>query len=221
MRCIAFATVVLAMASSAFGSTVVPMGFEETAAIADVIVLGHAIESPEFGFMDQRYGVVVRRHRFAVTRYLKGDGPPEIFVETLGGKFVDEVDGKQRVLIEPAGPQPQLPDVGTEALVFLTRYGAQNHFMICSASHGVRQVFSGDKGQPAVQLDFQKPSVMTPRALQRYQRLLRSGQPLPPRALFSDVVSISEIEAVVQRVLDNAKPVRRRHHNSVSGDQKE
>jgi hypothetical protein len=136
------ATMILAMIALwtvAFASRVIQMSFEEAARTAAVVVLGTLMESEEFGTV-RKYStgttMVVRKHRFHVDEYLKGDGPSEIVVETLGGKYKREIDGKQSERYESVGGQPQLPEEGTAVVLFLTPFGAEGTFMISSASAG-------------------------------------------------------------------------------------
>lgn len=175
------------------------MSFEEATQLASVIAVGRVLESPEYG-TSRGYpdgtSVVVRQHRFRVEEYLKGEGPMEITIETLGGKFIREVNGKQEELYQVSGGQPQLPEDGTEILVFLTPFGGPETFMICSASHGVVPVESVG-GEKIVRVALSDSEVMPPAVLESHRRVCPEGS----RDLHGTIVPMNDLRLLIEKVL--------------------
>jgi len=190
--------VVLAIAGGpAYGSRVVQMSFEEAAGDADVVVVGTVVEVPEFA--SEESGIVVRRNRFHVEKYLRGDGAAEIEVQTIGGPFMGIRDGRPEQLVQIAGGQPQLPAVGTRAVLFLKKYGG-GAYMICSASHGVVPVVQrAGTTEDVVGLSFRNPDVMPEGAAADYARARTSG-PIGPDELFHDEVPLTALDGLIERV---------------------
>jgi hypothetical protein len=183
---------------AAYASRGIQMSFEEAAGGADVVVVGTVVELPEFA--SEESGIVVRKNRFQVERYLKGDGATKIEVQTIGGPFIGIRDGRPEQLVQIAGGQPQLPAVGTRAVLFLKRYGGDNKYMICSASHGVVPVFRRPGMiEDVVSLSFRNPELMPDGAAADYARAKASG-PLGPDELFHDDVPLSALQRLVERV---------------------
>jgi hypothetical protein len=196
------------VATPTWASRVVQMGFEEAARSAGVIVIGRVTASDDAGTLHTRPGgstYVVRKHRIRVSEYLKGHGPSEIVVETLGGKFVQEVNGKPTELYSLAGGQPQLPEGQDQLLLFLSPHGGNDTFMISSASHGVVAVQHDSKGCEIVQLVFGNPDVMPPAARQAFDR----AESKSADELFPASVELKDLPALVQRaVAPKAKPIQ-------------
>lgn len=192
--------VLVAAVSAVQGSMIQEISFEETARIADIIVVGRSVESPEYGTYEPRSGVVVRRHRFQVHEYLKGTGPSEIEVATLGGKFQLEREGRLEDAVEVAGGQPQLPEEPVDMVLFLTGHGRVNAFMICSASYGVVRVKRNtETGESEVLLVFGEPEVMPEEALAQY-RLLEQEEPTEGRFVRARV-AVRDLKRFVARAL--------------------
>lgn len=187
------------LASLAFGSYIVEMSFEQAAQTADVIVLGTVVEVSTMGREEQ--GVVVRDNRVRVDEYLKGEGESEIVVQTIGGPFMQEKDGHVERMTAVVPGQPQLPSVGTRVLLFLTRYGGSGAYMICSASHGVREVMRRPGStEGSVVLAFQRPDLMPRRAADDYRRAHAAG-PVGPNEFFHDDVPISALKDLVRQTI--------------------
>jgi hypothetical protein len=193
--------IVSAVISTAAASRIVQMSFEEAAQAADIVVLGMVADNPELGIEEPASGVVVHTSRVRVDRYLKGTGPPEINVETIGGSFIADKDGRRERMTQVAAGQPQMPAVGSRILLFLTAYGSSGAYMICSASHGVRPIVRRP-GSPedTVDLAFERPDVMTPRAAADYHRV-KALAPVAPGELFHDDVPIAELHDLVSRAI--------------------
>jgi hypothetical protein len=193
---------VLLTASLVYASQTIPMSFEDTVTTADAVVLARVIESPEYGEVRTYHTgttVVVRTHRVLVEQYLKGDGPAEIMIDTLGGKFHAVRDGKQMELYEQVGAQPQLPPVGAEVLLFVTRYGPPGNFMICSASHGVVLVRRQPDGTRVAALRFSRPEVMPAPVSTVYDRTASvAGGGVEP---FTADVAVSDLKDAVERAM--------------------
>jgi hypothetical protein len=177
------------------------MSFEEAVRTAGIVIHGTVTESEEYGTVRQHPGgttVVVRKHRVHADEYLKGDGAPDIVVETLGGKYMREVDGKQTEHYLLAGGQPQLPAVGTEVVLFLTPFGGKDTFMISSATAGVVSVDKDANGQAFVKLGFEDPDVMPLEAREAYKQ----ANPRPNDQFFGAAVPLKDLGGLVQRAGD-------------------
>lgn len=182
------------------GTRIQEISFEETARTADIVVVGRTVESPEFGTYDSKWGIVVRRHRFHVEDYLKGEGPAEITIATVGGKYRRSHEGTVQEAYEVAAGQPQLPPEGKDVLLFLTRHGDLEAFMVCSASHGVVPVEQGpEKGERLVVLAFGEPAVMPETALTQYRRLQAAGG--AAGELVSAEVPLRDVRQLVERAV--------------------
>jgi hypothetical protein len=180
------------------GTRIQEISFEETSRTAEIVVVGRVVETPEFGTYDPKWGVVVRRHRFHVDEYLKGEGPAEIMIATLGGKYKRSHEGTLQDAYEVSAGQPQLPEGREDVLLFLTRHGDLEAFMICSASHGVVPVkYAQEKGENRVVLAFGEPAVMPEAALAQYRRLQETGS--ATGELVSVEVPLRDVKHLIER----------------------
>jgi hypothetical protein len=191
---------------STFASQIVEMSFEQTARVADVVVVGTVTENPELGA--EQAGVVVHTNRVHVDQYLKGGGALDIVVETIGGSYLAHSSGHEERMTQIAGAQPQLPSSGTRVLLFLTRYGSADAYMICSASHGVREIVRRPgASEDSVSIAFHDPKMMTARAAADFERAKAAG-PIGPDELFHDDVSLGDLpELVVRAIAPVPKPL--------------
>ena len=73
--------------------------------------------------------------------------------------------------------------------------------MICSASHGVREVrkFPGG-GEETVNVALQRPDLMSSRTAESYRRAREAG-PLGPNEFFHEDVPVSGLKDLVKRAL--------------------
>lgn len=183
--------------SSARGSVMSRMSFEEATQYSDAVVLGTVNEVPALAALDPQTGEVMRRNHVTVERYLKGSGDPEISVLTLGGPYLAETPkGKEQQFVNYGG-EPQLPIVGTTVLLFLRHFGKDGAFIVCSATHGVREVAAGQAGHDrTVTLAFRRPEVMTPSARKAYDEMVAHGY-RGTQELFMDTVAVSELPDLV------------------------
>jgi len=133
------------------------MSFEQAAWYSEVVVLGMVVEIPEFAVEVAQSGVV-RRNRVRVEQYLKGHGPDEIAVITLGGKFVRETADGRVVREASTDGAPQLPAVGTEVVLFLRP--SSDGFVPSSWSHGVVPVQTASDRTRTVIFSFQDTRMM-------------------------------------------------------------
>jgi hypothetical protein len=187
--------------SPLLATTTRQMSFEEVATGADGVILGTVLESPCTGKLDALGKRVVREHRIRVERYLKGDGEGTITVVTLGGQIeVQTPDGPAVRDVTYTG-HPQLPEEGSEVLLFLERYGSgPDTYLIYSASHGVVSVQAAPDGTRWVSLAFRDPDVMPsgPRAdFDRAQRAGYSGK----GEVFRGNVTTDDLGHLMERVL--------------------
>ena len=190
----------VALLTPARGAVVDQMAFEEVARQADVVVLGTVVESPEMGVLDASGKHVFRHHQVAVELYLKGEGATTITVITLGGLVeLDVAQGPKVQDIAYLG-HPQLPEEGTDVLLFLKRHGSDT-YGIYSASHGVIRVQrAGEPGKRWVGLAFKDPQVMPSRSRTDYDRA-KSGGYSGTNLVFSDIVLTEDLPLLMQVVL--------------------
>jgi hypothetical protein len=134
------------------------MSVEEATAAADVVVIGKVVDVPEFAVVESDGRSVLRHNSVSVSRYLKGAGESTITVLTVGGMYrITTRDGAVEVHGADAPGQPQLLPVGAEVVLFLRNWGGG--YMICSASHGVLEVQTGENGERFVALRFKPPKL--------------------------------------------------------------
>ena len=167
--------------------------FESLARSAPVIVIGIVEDSPEYGaeksFPDGTT-LVVREHRIRVREYLRGHGDQLIMIQTLGGKFKRE--GSAQELFLEAGGQPQLPEVGSELLLFLPSSG-ENTFMLSRVDVvRVERQVSGDR---IVTIGLTERSFVPADVLGRFDRAVSEGHAAP----FSVTIPISTVRQLVQK----------------------
>lgn len=196
-------------------SVVRPMSFEEATGYADVIVIGTVIAKPELAERDPVLGEVVRRNRVRAEEYLKGEGPAEIVVLSLGGKFVAEASTGPELQFMDYGGLPQLPPEGTDVLLFLRRATGPNAYVIVSATHGVRRIARDPSDhRPRVGLDLREP--LSPGEGSGEQQ--ESAQlPASGMRLYHEVVLVDDLKDLVKRVdAKNRGPLRRAEALAVS-----
>ena len=187
--------------STALASSIYQMSFEEVTDQADVVVLGKVVSCDEYARMEPSSHTVLLDHAVLVERYLKGSGAREITVMTVGGKYRVETPKGPDVQEVTARGQPQLPSVGSEILLFLRHWG--NGYMVCSASHGVVEVQTTEKGQRVVLLRFRDPAVMSESALRDYHNMHQEGG--ENAILISDRVPVEELQTVFARLASKAE----------------
>ena len=178
--------------------------FDEVATRAKVIVLGRVSEVPEMAVYDRGTRQVYRHNRVQVEEYLKGTGPtPAIEVLTHGGNFDTDglgLKGPRFQFIEYGGGEPQLPQVGTEVLLFLKPSAGGEAFIICSYSHGIIRVEEAEKGQEAyVILLFGNPDLASPGAAARARAM--NHPDIFESNIIVDRVPLSALKATVDKVL--------------------
>ncbi len=181
-----------------WSSQVVPMSFEEAVRSATVVALVRVTESDEVGTLQTRPSgstFVVQKHHVHVDDYLKGLGSSDIIVETLGGKFIKDVDGKPTEFVSIAGGQPQIPGGQSRLLLFLVAHGGADTFMICSATHGVVPVQRDSTGAEIVALSFEDPEVMPPPVFEAFSHT----NPKLPHELFPASVKLKDLRTLVER----------------------
>lgn len=182
-------------------STTQQMSFEEVAVQADAVILATVLDSPSVGKFDASGKHVVREHRVKVDRYLKGDGAATITVVTLGGQVeVDAAEGPPVQDVAYLG-HPQLPEEGTEVLLFLKRYGSESDtYLIYSASHGVVRVQASPDGRRWVSLVFKDPRVMPSGSRADFDRAQSAGYSGKTQ-VFGDIVTTDDLDLLVRIAL--------------------
>jgi len=187
--------------SEVSSSLVVQMTFEEVATQAKVIVLGRVSKIPELAVYDSTTHHVYRRNVVHVEEYLKGKGSaPDIEVVTFGGEVMKE-DGTSSNEAVTYGGEPQLPQVGTEVLLFLIPFGGTEAYMIYSASHGIIRVQEGEKGEERfVGLLIRNQDLLSPASVARLQEM----RPAPdePRPAVVERVPLSALKETVDKALN-------------------
>ncbi len=182
-------------------STMQQMSFEEVTAQADVVILGTVFNSPAKGRFDASGKHVIREHQVKINRYLKGDGAGEITVVTLGGQVEVDILGESSTQEIAYLGHPQLPEEGTEVLLFLKRYGSKpDTFLIYSASHGVIQAQVSSDGNRWVSLIFKDPRIMPSGSRVDFDRAQDAGYSGKTQ-VFGDTVKIDDLDLLVQIAL--------------------
>ena len=165
------------------------LSFEEAVNGAELVVLGRVAVTPDLATLkaDRR---VNTHHVFKVEEYIKGDGPDELMVVTIGGKYWAETE-KGPVLREAISTSPQLPAEGTEILLFLRN--TNEGYAIHSASHGVVRVEVDSEGRRTVRLHFNRLECMPDDVRQTAETLLAEGYKFDGTRLIG-IVPVSEIK---------------------------
>ncbi len=106
---------------------------------------GPRLEKPELARLDRHGRFAIRYNRVKVLEYLKGKGPKEITVITVGGPFEVETPAGTETQYMYGSGLPQLPQEGTDVLLCLRR--DPEGYAIASSTHGVRPVQEGEGDQ--------------------------------------------------------------------------
>lgn len=195
---------VFAIPVSAHGATGRQMSFEEVVPASDLIVVGEVVRVPELAEYDPRTHEVFKRNVVRALEYLKGDGPPEIVVLTLGGSF--RMPGEPRLQEMAYGGEPSLPGVGTKALFFLKRFGPSGDFMLYTATHGVRAVQPKfGQQEECARIVLRDVANMTPATQQAYHQLQSARGEASEVLLVPDCVPVNDLRRLVERSVRNTR----------------
>lgn len=193
------------LAAPTAASTSRQMTFEEVAPAADVIALAQVVSVPELGEYDAQRHEVIKRNVVRVEQYLKGKGPPQIVVETLGGLFRMPGGASPEIQEMAYGGEPTLPSPGSRVLLFLKRFSGGAEFIIYTATHGVIRLEQRQPGAPTCAgVAFRDPRFMTPGALVAYRELVASGY-TGSSQVFTDCVSTTDLPQLLEKVLHGAR----------------